>query len=85
MVTTNSFDTATLLDPGLTIRYGTIRWFDGEHGYGFVQPADEGLDLFVDVSELIDPPSAGLAPGQPVSYQLEGTPHWPTAAAVHTL
>ncbi|GAB3030423.1 cold-shock protein [Mycobacterium bourgelatii] len=83
MVTTNSFDTATL--PDLAIRYGTIRWFDGEHGYGFVQPADDGLDLFVDVSELIDPPPAGLEPGQPVSYHLDGTRHWPIAASVHAL
>lgn len=83
MLTINSFD---LLEPPTTIRYdGTIRWFDREQGYGFVRPADDSMDLFVDFSELVDPPSDGLEPGQPVSYQVEGTRHWPTAAAVLAL
>ncbi len=50
---------------------GTVKWFNGQKGYGFIQPDDGGKDVFVHVTAV---ERAGLAPleeGQKLSYELE--------------
>jgi 'Cold-shock' DNA-binding domain len=34
------------------IAKGTVKWFNGEKGYGFIQPAGGGKDVFVCTSLL---------------------------------
>jgi len=49
---------------------GTVKWFNAEKGYGFIQPSDGGKDVFVHISAVERAGLSGLAEGQQVSYEL---------------
>jgi CspA family cold shock protein len=70
MAATNNFDVEATLGSMATVEYGVVRWFDAERGFGFVIPAFGDVDLFLDVSEIIDPSASALQAGQPVSNQV---------------
>lgn len=48
---------------------GTVKWFNTAKGYGFIQPAEGGKDVFVHVSAVERAGLRSLAEGQKVSYQ----------------
>ena len=50
---------------------GTVKWFNGEKGYGFIQPDDGGKDVFVHISALEQAGLRSLNEGQKVEYQEE--------------
>ena len=50
---------------------GTVKWFNNDKGFGFIQPEDGGSDVFVHISALQKAGLNGLADGQKVSYELE--------------
>lgn len=50
---------------------GTVKFFNGTKGFGFIQPTDGGTDVFVHVSALQRAGIAGLAEGQKVQFDLE--------------
>ena len=50
---------------------GTVKWFNTTKGYGFIQPADGGNDVFVHISAVQQAGLQGLADGQQVSYELQ--------------
>ena len=50
---------------------GTVKWFNGQKGYGFIQPDDGSKDVFVHISAVERAGLIGLNEGQKVSYDLE--------------
>ncbi|MFI4975130.1 MAG: cold-shock protein [Caulobacterales bacterium] len=50
---------------------GTVKWFNGQKGFGFIQPDQGGNDVFVHISAVERAGLNGLQEGQKVSYELE--------------
>jgi CspA family cold shock protein len=50
---------------------GTVKWFNAQKGYGFIQPQDGGKDVFVHVSAVEQAGLKTLNDGQQVSFDLE--------------
>ena len=50
---------------------GTVKWFNGQKGFGFIQPENGGSDVFVHISAVERAGLATLNEGQTVSYELE--------------
>ena len=50
---------------------GTVKWFNGQKGYGFIQPDDGSKDVFVHISAVERAGMATLNDGQKLSYDLE--------------
>jgi CspA family cold shock protein len=49
---------------------GTVKWFNSQKGYGFIQPADGSKDVFVHISAVERAGMNGLNEGQKVSFDL---------------
>ena len=49
---------------------GTLKWFNEQKGYGFIQPDDGGKDVFVHISAVEKAGFTGLAEGAKVSYEV---------------
>jgi cold shock protein len=49
---------------------GTVKWFDSQKGYGFIQPDGGGNDVFVHISAVERAGMGGLAEGQKVKYDV---------------
>jgi CspA family cold shock protein len=54
----------------VTMANGTVKWFNGKKGFGFIQPEDGGADVFVHISALERAGLTDLREGQRVSYEL---------------
>lgn len=50
---------------------GTVKWFNAQKGFGFIQPESGGKDVFVHVSALERAGMRGLDEGQAIAYDLE--------------
>ena len=50
---------------------GTVKWFNAQKGYGFIQPDDGSKDVFVHVSAVERAGLRGLNEGQKISYDIE--------------
>jgi cold shock protein len=50
---------------------GTVKWFNSQKGYGFIQPADrDGKDVFVHISAVERAGLRGLMEGQYVEFEI---------------
>jgi cold shock protein len=49
---------------------GTVKWFNAQKGYGFIQPADGSKDVFVHITAVERAGIQRLNEGQNVSYDL---------------
>ena len=49
---------------------GTVKWYNSEKGFGFIQPDDGSKDAFVHVSAIERAGMSGLNEGQKISYEL---------------
>jgi CspA family cold shock protein len=59
---------------------GTVKWFNAQKGYGFIQPSDGGKDVFVHVTAVERSGLGQLVEGQKISYEL-ATDRGKTSAA----
>jgi CspA family cold shock protein len=50
---------------------GTVKWFNAQKGYGFIQPEDGSKDVFVHISAVERAGLGNLQEGQKIGYQLE--------------
>lgn len=49
---------------------GTVKWYNDQKGYGFIQPDNGGKDVFVHVSAVEQAGMRGLREGQKVSFEV---------------
>ena len=49
---------------------GTVKWFNAQKGYGFIQPEGGGNDVFVHISAVERAGLRGLNDGQRVSFDV---------------
>jgi cold shock protein len=49
---------------------GIVKWFNGQKGYGFIQPDSGGRDVFVHISAVEKAGFSSLAEGAKVSYEV---------------
>jgi CspA family cold shock protein len=49
---------------------GTVKWFNTQKGFGFIQPDEGGKDVFVHITAVQQAGMSGLNEGQKISYDL---------------
>ena len=54
-----------------TMATGTVKWFNGTKGFGFIQPDAGGPDVFVHVSAVERSGLGSLHEGQQIAYEVE--------------
>lgn len=50
---------------------GTVKWFNTEKGYGFIEPDEGGADAFVHITAVQQAGLTTLNEGQKVEYELQ--------------
>ena len=50
---------------------GTVKWFNAQKGFGFIQPDSGGKDVFVHISAVERAGLNGLNEGQKISYEVQ--------------
>lgn len=49
---------------------GTVKWFNAQKGFGFIQPSDNSKDVFVHISAVERAGLSSLNEGQKISYDV---------------
>ncbi len=49
---------------------GTVKWFNADKGYGFIQPDDGGKDVFVHISAVEQSGLRHLQEGQKITFEV---------------
>jgi CspA family cold shock protein len=63
---------------------GTVKWFNGDKGYGFIS-REGGADVFVHFSAIQSDGYRSLQEGQKVEFTVEKGPKGPQATNVSTM
>jgi CspA family cold shock protein len=64
---------------------GTVKWFNGEKGYGFIAQDDGHADVFVHYSEISGAGFRNLEEGQRVEFEIGQGNKGPQATAVRAV
>jgi cold shock protein len=49
---------------------GTVKWFNGQKGFGFIQPDDGSKDVFVHISAVERAGMQNLNEGQKIEFEI---------------
>jgi CspA family cold shock protein len=50
---------------------GSVKWFNAQKGFGFIQPDDASKDVFVHISALQAAGMSTLSEGQKIGYDVQ--------------
>lgn len=53
------------------MQIGTVKWFNGQKGFGFIQPDNGGNDVFVHISAVERAGMTSLQEGQKIGFEVE--------------
>ncbi|MFN3522411.1 MAG: cold-shock protein [Phenylobacterium sp.] len=53
------------------MQIGTVKWFNAQKGFGFIQPDEGGADVFVHISAVERAGLPSLHEGQKLGFELE--------------
>jgi len=67
------------------VNRGTVKWFSGSKGFGFIAPEGGGPDLFVHHSEVDGYAFQGIPDNQPVEFEIGESQKGPQAVSVRVL
>ena len=56
---------------GQSMAKGTVKWFNDQKGFGFIQPDDGSKDVFVHISAVERAGLRSLTEGQKISFEIE--------------
>ena len=65
-----------------TMATGTVKWFNGDEGYGFIAPEDGSADVFAHFSAINSTGLRSLNEGDKVSYEVQQGPKGLQAANI---
>jgi cold shock protein len=61
----------SILSKGRNMAIGTVKWFNAQKGYGFIQPEDGSKDVFVHITAVERSGIGNLHEGQRLSFEIE--------------
>jgi len=64
---------------------GTVKWFNGERGFGFISPDGGGADVFAHYSAISASGFRNLEENQRVEFDITQGPKGPQAASIRAL
>lgn len=63
---------------------GTVKWFNAQRGYGFIQPSDGSKDVFVHVTAVQRAGLESLVEGQKLRFEVTNERGKPAATNLQT-
>lgn len=60
-----------MIDEGVAVTTGTVKWFSQSKGYGFITPDDGSSEAFVHISGVVRAGLSVLEEGQRLEYDIE--------------